>query len=167
MPRRFAKSTIILLLIIALAYIISFWAANGLNHITTSSEQLVSKQDCDDEIKDDDDMTFGLGKCEYILTKNGWPFTVSKDYTFLAIEKPNYTYNFYVDPNIDRRDDKGHYIVEYTQSPHQVGETEVLCSSKSCLFSSNNHLIIFASSFLILLLLYLKYRPTKRHLRRQ
>ncbi len=144
MISRLAK-LLVLLLVILTAFFISLAAANVLDEITTA--------DRDNVIKTSDGKTYNLGRCEYLLTSFGWPLTVKKYYTFIAYERPNLEYNFIIDPT-QTRDDH----IDYVQISPAISDPEFLCNSKSCLFESDNQLIVFAVSLIITAIIYLNYR---------
>lgn len=141
---------IVLIIVVGLAFIVSSITADKLDRTKVIDQQRTVNKNCDNEINGATGMTYNLGECEYLLTKLGWPLTVEKQYTFLAIEKPNTIYNFTVDPTA-----KDNKEIEYMQLSSQFSDPEFTCNSKGCLFSSDNQFLVFVLLILFAPAIYL------------
>lgn len=140
---RRAHKLVIYSVIIVVAYFISSVVADKLDYYEVVKNIQVAKHDCNTEFTNSyTGEPLPLGDCEYYVSKKGWPVVVSKEYRFIHVENSHYADSFVYDsdkvkePGVKYNETD---LVEITSQISDIGP----CTSKGCLFQSDNALFIF------------------------
>ncbi len=151
--RRATKLAIYLVIIIA-AYFISSIVADKLDYYKVTSNVQVAQHDCNTEFTNSyDSKPLPLGDCAYYVSKEGWPFVVNEEYRFIHVENSHYADKFVYDKDKVKEPGVEYDETDLIEIPNQISDVGT-CTSKDCLFQSDNALFVFGIIMFVSGLIY-------------